>query len=59
MKGILGAFLIAFGLEGLVVAHIKYDSVWLVVLFFVIFGIGLELWVDDKIETNNERSRDD
>lgn len=50
MKGILGSLLLTVGLGGLILYYPKHDFDWLAFLFFVVFFIGLNYVIDDKID---------
>lgn len=50
MKAILGSFLLTFGLGGFIVYLSKNDFGWLTFLFVIVFLIGLNYVIDDKID---------
>ena len=50
MKGFFGSFLLIFGLGGLIEYSPKHDFDWLTFLFIVLFFIGLNYVIDDKID---------
>jgi len=53
MKGMSGIFLIGIGLGGLVYAINADGSIWWLILFFGIFGVGLDLRIKHLIKEAN------
>jgi disulfide bond formation protein DsbB len=59
MKTIFGPFLIMIGLLGLIQLIIKDGNILLIILSFIVFGYGLELTIDDKVERLLEKFKKD